>query len=86
MKQENKTILAEQRRSGRPPGEDRRDVRNKLLDAARILFATNEHLSCARNHLLNHDPLQRRFLVILFCKLKKYVILLLSKFFVIYVK
>jgi AcrR family transcriptional regulator len=40
MKQENKSILVEQRKSGRPPDEDRRDVRNKLLDAARVLFAT----------------------------------------------
>jgi AcrR family transcriptional regulator len=40
MKKEHKSMPAEQRRSGRPPDEDRRNVRNKLLDAARVLFAT----------------------------------------------
>ena len=40
MKQKNKPILVEQRKSGRPLDEDRRDVRNKLLEAARVLFAT----------------------------------------------
>jgi len=38
MTEENKPISGEQRRSGRPPDQDRRDVRNKLLDAARDLF------------------------------------------------
>jgi TetR/AcrR family transcriptional regulator len=38
MKQDNTTLPGEQRRSGRPPHQDRREVRKKLLDAARDLF------------------------------------------------
>jgi AcrR family transcriptional regulator len=39
MAKNTEPAVSGRRRSGRPPDDDRRDVRNKLLDAARRLFA-----------------------------------------------